>query len=545
MNKTIIININGFVFHIEEDAYEILKTYMTDVKRHFLNSADSHEITTDIENRIAEMFTDILARDNKQVVLEQDVTAVIEQMGSVADFDYPEDDGSRPNDAFTYATNTRTLFRDGEDHLLGGVCSGLANYFGTEPVWIRLVFAIAVIFAGTGLFLYIILWIVVPKAKSRADRMAMKGEKLNLQGFKKNLEDEMSAVRGHFSDLGQEAKPFIYKTRDFASDFFHHLGVFINGAGKVLIKFIGIAVLLSCFGALIALIVTIIGFLAYGKMGLYHVFPFNMLESQLNPLVLSTAFLVLAIPLLAVIMVIISAVFNSNGLNKTSGSTLLVLWLLALGIVLYYSARVSANFRHGASFSQSIVIKPTPGNIYYLRLNDVKYISPEDSIRFRLKDRFNGKIILDANDDNEDNFETPDNVNISIEKSDVNQPVLVESFSARGFDYGNALINAQNTTYQFSQIDSVLKFNRHLEKPLNRLWRNQEIHLTLKVPLNAILVIDRDLQNYLHNVNVYECKDINKKPDAQTANFIMTADGLQCKVDTLLTKKPLDTVKPL
>ena len=56
MNKTIIININGIVFHIEEDAYEILKNYMTDVKRHFLNSADSLEITTDIENRIAEMF---------------------------------------------------------------------------------------------------------------------------------------------------------------------------------------------------------------------------------------------------------------------------------------------------------------------------------------------------------------------------------------------------------------------------------------------------------------------------------------------------------
>jgi Mg-chelatase subunit ChlI len=87
MNKTIIININGIVFHIEEDAYEILKSYMTDVQRHFMNSADSLEITTDIENRIAEMFNEILLKEGKQVVVVQDVKTVVEQMGSVEDFE--------------------------------------------------------------------------------------------------------------------------------------------------------------------------------------------------------------------------------------------------------------------------------------------------------------------------------------------------------------------------------------------------------------------------------------------------------------------------
>src|ERR1700755_2538839 len=92
MNKTIIININGIVFHIEEDAYEVLKNYMTDVKRHFMNSADSLEITTDIENRIAEMFNELLANEHKQVVIEQDVRSVIEQMGTVEDFEHAEED---------------------------------------------------------------------------------------------------------------------------------------------------------------------------------------------------------------------------------------------------------------------------------------------------------------------------------------------------------------------------------------------------------------------------------------------------------------------
>src|SRR5476651_206784 len=112
MNKTIIININGTVFHIEEDAYEVLKNYMTDVKRHFANAEDSLEITTDIENRIAEMLTDMLARENRQVVVAADIATIISQMGTVEDF---ETSGAEQKDGFTgyqtFAYN-RKLFRD-------------------------------------------------------------------------------------------------------------------------------------------------------------------------------------------------------------------------------------------------------------------------------------------------------------------------------------------------------------------------------------------------------------------------------------------------
>ncbi|HEY2583110.1 MAG TPA: PspC domain-containing protein, partial [Mucilaginibacter sp.] len=229
MNKTIIININGIVFHIEEDAYEILKNYMTDVKRHFSNSADSLEITTDIENRIAEMFSEMLAKESKQVIIEQDVNAVIEQMGTVADFENAEADSKSAQNPFGDArSGTRRLFRDPDDHLVAGVCAGIASYFDVDTVWIRLAFAIFILAGGTGLILYIILWMVVPKAVSRADRMAMKGEKQNLQGFKKNFEDELSSMKQNLSNFGHEARSFVYKARDFTGDFFHHFGIFIR-----------------------------------------------------------------------------------------------------------------------------------------------------------------------------------------------------------------------------------------------------------------------------------------------------------------------------
>jgi phage shock protein PspC (stress-responsive transcriptional regulator) len=543
MNKTIIININGIVFHIEEDAYEILKSYMTDVQRHFMNSADSLEITTDIENRIAEMFNEILLREGKQVVVLQDVQKVVEQMGSVEDFESVED-GSKPGmqNAFNYGPASRRLFRDPEDRLVAGVCAGVANYFDLNAVWVRLIFAFLLAFAGSGFILYVILWIVVPKAVTRADRMAMKGEKLNLQGFKNNFEEELSGVRGNLANFSNEARPFIYKTRDFAGDFFNHFGNFLGGAGKVIIKLLGISVLIACFGFIIALVVGIIAFTAYGNVGIYHLFPFNIVNEQVNTIFLICGFLMLAIPLMALILLIINLVFKATSISRSTGSVMLLVWVIALSVVIYYTAKVSANFKSGASFSQTISIKPTADSTYYLKINDVKYLSREDSVRLSIKDKFNGRVILDDHDDDEMN--SPGNVEIYVERSDVAQPVLVESFSARGRSYEDALFNARSTTYQFTQQGNILKFNRRLEKPMDMLWRNQELHLTLKVPLNYKIVIDENVNQYVRGANVFDCNTLNKQENATSAKFIMTDNGLQCKVDTLVLPKITKPIQP-
>jgi phage shock protein PspC (stress-responsive transcriptional regulator) len=537
MNKTIIININGIVFHIEEDAYEILKNYMTDVQRHFLNSADSLEITTDIENRIAEMFNEILLKEGKQVVVVQDVNTVVEQMGSVEDFETVED-GEKPHaqPAFAYSTESRRLFRDPDDHLVAGVCAGIANYFDFNPVWIRLLFAVAVAFAGTGFILYVILWIVVPKAVTRADRMAMKGQKLDLQGFKTNFEEELNTVKGNLHNFHNEARPLIYKTRDFAGDIFTHFGNFLGGAGKVIGKLIAIALIAGCFAGVIFIIVAAISAFVYGnhRMDIYHIFPFNIADQHVNNIFIVCAVLMSTIPLLAIILTLINFVFKGNVINRTAGSTLLMIWVVALSVVIYYIAKTSADFKEYASFSQTINIKPSADSTYYLKLNDIKFLTKEDSIRLRVKEDFNGRVILDDDDDN--NMDMPDkNIDIYVEKSDVAQPVLVESFSARGSDYQDALYNARGTNYQFKQEGNVLKFNRRLEKQTDRLWRAQRLHLTLKVPLNSKVVIDDQVDRFVRDISVRDCNEVNKRDGgASVATFIMTDNGLQCKVDTLV-----------
>ena len=315
MNKTIIININGIVFHIEEDAYDILKTYMTGVKRHFSTSADSLEITTDIENRIAEMFSEILLKESKQVITEQDVTAVVEQMGAVEDFEHS--DNYEPVLPYDYTGNfaERRLFRDTDDHLAGGVCAGIANYFDINPVWVRLAFALLCAAGGSGLIIYVILWIVVPKAVTRADRMAMKGEKQNLQGFKRNFEEETGAIRQNLANFALETKPFVYKARDFIGDIFHHSGRFLGASGILILKIIGVLVLIACFSMCIALVVTLITFVGFGAGRPEMFFPFRIIGNQYANKVYVSAFLVAFVPLIAIIMVIIKGVFNTKRIH--------------------------------------------------------------------------------------------------------------------------------------------------------------------------------------------------------------------------------------
>ncbi len=215
MNKTIIININSIVFHIEEDAYEVLRRYMIEIKKHFGRTPDSGEILQDIENRIAEMFSERIQLGKKEVISMTDVEEVIAQMGRVSDFENAEDLSGENHEEHTQVKEEKhspyghkKMMRDPDDRIIGGVCSGLGYYLGIEVKWVRILFVLFFLFGGSGVLLYIVLWAFMPVASSRADRMAMRGEEPTLQNFKKSFEDEIENYRHGFT----RAKGFVSKS---------------------------------------------------------------------------------------------------------------------------------------------------------------------------------------------------------------------------------------------------------------------------------------------------------------------------------------------
>jgi len=536
MNKTIIININGIVFHIEEDAYEVLKGYMTDVKRHFMNSADSLEITTDIENRIAEMFNELLARENKQVIVEQDVKEVITQMGTVEDFEKSEQD-TEPSFTNTYYNTgaTRRLFRDPDNRLVAGVCSGIANYFDINAVWIRLAFALIFLAGGAGIIIYIILWIVIPKAMTRADRMAMKGEKQNLEGFKRNFEQEMAGMKQNLSNFHNEARPFVYKARDFAGDFGDHLGNFFRGAAKFFLKFIGVMIILTASGVLVFFTVAFIALLSMGYFEPFHNLPYEMLRHHHADYIFVAGYVIVVIPIISIILLVFKGIFNVSSIGRASGTTALAIWLCALGVFIYNVVGIASEFKSHASVIETIALKPAKNNTYYIKLNDLKYLSAEDSSRLNIKNLSPNIKVQDDDDNDFDSFYHR-NIRLYIETSDSGQPVLIKSSRARGRYYEDAFNNARNIKYMFTQQDTLIRFDQRFYGKNDEFWHDEEVDLTLKLPKNAKVIIDGDIGR-ISDFSIRDCIETNKlDPERVTnATFIMTDGGLQCKVDTLVT----------
>ncbi len=535
MNKTIIININGIIFHIEEDAYEILKSYMTGIKKHFAGTDDSLEITTDIENRIAEMFSDLLKNEGKQVIVTADVSTVILQMGTIEDFstEATTDTSFTPNFSDNYTE--RRLFRDPEDHLIGGVASGIANYFGVEAVWIRLAFVLGVFGAGSGLLIYIILWAIIPRANTRMERMAMKGEKADLQGFKRNFDEELKNLRQSLSNANREAKPFLYKIRDFIGEFLLLLQRFFRGSGKILLKLVAIVIIAICVCVMVGLLITLIVYIANKSVFTHGLSPFNIVNYEFSNILYACGFLVCAIPLLGLILFTIRMVFSRVVFGRGVVFILLIGWIAALSTVIFYASKVASDFKSNASFSQNMNIMQSQTQHYYLKLNDVKILTKEDSAALGIKkDDFANRIVLNTNDEN-DNDINPNNVSLSIEKSENEYPALVESYSAKGSNYQEALLNARNTSYNFIQEDTVIKFDRKLLPVKKALWRDQKISLTLKMPLNSIITMEENLSRIgLHNINLYDClnDDEDKNWGKRLARFKMTETGLVCLKDT-------------
>ena len=143
MKKAIKINLSGIIFHIDDDAYEKLKTYLDTISRHFSNKQESKEIVDDIESRIAELFQEKISEEN-QVVTVKIVDEVIDIMGNPEDIaDSGEETEAKGTFHETYNKSKR-LYRDPENSVIGGVCGGLSAYFNVDPVIFRLLFVIII-----------------------------------------------------------------------------------------------------------------------------------------------------------------------------------------------------------------------------------------------------------------------------------------------------------------------------------------------------------------------------------------------------------------
>lgn len=211
MKKTLSINIRGIVFNIDDDAYDLLNNYLAEINRHYKNQLGHEDIMSDIENRIVELFQ-LKINDTKQMINVADVADVINTLGRPSEFEQDLQDEARSYTQ-TQIRGPKRLYRDPLNRVIGGVCSGLGAYFNVDPVWFRLGFVLAVIFFGTGILLYIILWIILPQALTVSERLEMKGAPINIDNIEKAVKNEMKDVKEKFDEYADQAKQTFKKKK--------------------------------------------------------------------------------------------------------------------------------------------------------------------------------------------------------------------------------------------------------------------------------------------------------------------------------------------
>ena len=207
MNKIFNINLGGYPFTIDDDAYQVLNRYLNTINRHFSKSEGCEDILSDIEARIAELFNEHLK--GQPIVSIREVEKVIEIMGRPEEFGAEEgvDEGEQTRRSSREYKTGKRFFRDPDEKIIGGVCSGLSSYLGIEdPVWLRIAFAVSLFMAGTGVLIYIILWAAIPEAKTSGDKLAMKGERINVSNIAKKVEEEINNLSDTISELTKEFK---------------------------------------------------------------------------------------------------------------------------------------------------------------------------------------------------------------------------------------------------------------------------------------------------------------------------------------------------
>lgn len=191
MKITVSINLGGYSFNIDEDAYGELKRYLKNLELHFAGEESASEILSDIETRLAEIFRTKIST-YKQVINIDDVKQAISVMGTPEDIS--DNDHKSAKEKFASPGYYR-MYRDPDNRVIGGVCSGMGAYWDIDPVILRIIFVVLTLAGGMGALIYLILYIVIPEAKTTAQKIEMKGEPVNIHNIKESVKNEFDRVR--------------------------------------------------------------------------------------------------------------------------------------------------------------------------------------------------------------------------------------------------------------------------------------------------------------------------------------------------------------
>ena len=496
MNKTVNINLAGTFFHIDENAYQKLQRYLEAIKRSFTDSQGRNEIIADIETRIAELFNERVEND-KQVVSIKEVDEVITIMGQPEDYIVDEEifeDEPKQSYKSSRTDTTRKLYRDTENAYIGGVSSGLSHYFGIEPLWIRLIWVLLFFGAGTGILVYILLWILMPAAETTSEKLAMSGKPVNITNIEEKVKEGFSNVKESLDGVADRISNADYdgvsnKVKHKSRSFFDALGNVIMFFFKIFAKFIGIILIIVGATTLISLIVSLL------SVGVVDIFNFDGIDmahtfysSNLPIWVVSLLVLfAVGIPFFFIFILGLKIlVDNLKSLGKTANFTLFGLWLASIVTLAIFAAREVAEFSREGEFTETIELNvKTNDTLFVEMLNNEKYASNN----YRSNDF---DIVFDGNNKKQI-YSSDVRFLVKSTKDSIAYMEIVKD--ARGRTYQDARDRAEEIDYNFDYTNGKLALDNYFLTDADNKFRNQDVTIILYMTEGSVIYSDKSTRN--------------------------------------------------
>ena len=508
MNKTVNINLAGIFFHIDEDAYLKLQRYLEAIKRSFTDSQGRSEIIADIEARIAELFNERVQSD-KQVIRVKEVDEVISIMGQPEDYlvdDAIFEDEPQAANRTKSSAASKKLFRDVDNSYIGGVSSGLSHYFGIDAIWIRLAWILLIFGAGTGIFLYILLWVLVPEAKTTAEKIMMTGEPVNISNIEKKIKDGFDSVTETVGDVAKNVSDSVSNAarnidvkktgnsiKSSSRTFFDTIGDIIMFFFKVFAKLIGVILIIS--GA-VALIGLIIGLFSVGVANIISIPGLDFVDianAGNTPLWLASlfAFFAVGIPFFFLFYLGLKILINNlKSIGNIAKFTLLGLWLISIISLIIIGVRQASEH----AFEESVMIKTE----LPVTANDTLRVQMMNNDNFN-PDYYNQNKFKLAYNENGDKVLYSAKVNIIVRSTTDSIARVDIKKSADGRDYEKAIERSKNINYNFEYKNKTLFLNSYLTTDTKNKFSDQEVDVLLYLPENTITYFNSSTKKHLNH----------------------------------------------
>jgi len=582
MNKVININFQGRILPIEELAYEMLKQYIESLRIYFANEEGRDEIINDIECRVAELCDEKLKKGDV-CINEATINLIIASIGRPADFeaqDVFEQNTNNQNGNSTQTTySPKRLYRDEQNKILGGVCSGIANYFGLDPLLVRVLWVLFVgvnilsylilwiavpsssvkevggvrkrlfrdidnkiiggvcsglskyfslrvgivrvlflipfirfifnfkhfhlfqfwenpgfpnlfdvAFSPGAVFVYIVLWLVLPEAKTSADKLEMVGEKVDLNSIKNTIQNDMEGfgkrAQNWGSDLYKKKNTSVHQppssapqnvpTNSINKGCLYYIGRVITIGIKVFVYFILGIVALTVLTALFALgvagtsLLPLKGFLIEDGIQSYAAYGIILFF--------------LWVPVIAIVTAIIRRIAGYKKANIWIRTSFIALWVLGWVCLFYFFSSLGNSFsKHNVPVEQSMVLSNPKAEFLELTSNATTKYYEDKLLNVTPFDSYNSEDTI---------YIRNLRVRIVQSKSDSFEVKVVKLSNGKTIQDANQFAN--NINFEVSQKDSFLLLDKGIAISKNNKFRNQHIIMTIAVPVGKRIKISNN-----------------------------------------------------